>query len=81
MSVTCKDSLDLLLEYLDGELSDDVRERLEHHLGGCGACDQFLQTYRATPHLCRRALETTVPDEVAQRLTDFLRAEMKKPRE
>ena len=76
---TCKESIDLLLEYLDGELPDELRARLEAHLGGCMPCEEFLKSYRATPGLCRRALEADVPDEVARRLTDFLRAEMRKP--
>ncbi len=79
---TCKDSIDLLLEYLDGELSEERRAKLERHLGGCTPCEEFLESYRATPALCRRALVARMPNEVADRLRDFLRAELsrdKKP--
>jgi anti-sigma factor RsiW len=75
---TCKESIDLLLEYLDGELPGDLRARLEAHLGGCAPCEEFLRSYRATPTLCRRALAAEIPEEVAHRLTEFLRAEFRK---
>jgi len=75
---TCKDSVELLLEYLDGELTPELREKLEEHLGGCSPCEDFLKSYRATPGLCRKALAREVPREVAAKLTDFLRREMAK---
>ena len=75
---TCKDSVELLLEYLDGELTPELREKLEEHLGGCSPCEDFLKSYRATPGLCRKALARDVPREVAAKLTDFLRREMGK---
>jgi len=75
---TCKDAIDLLLEYLDGSLPDDVRARLEKHVGGCTPCDDFLASYRATPSLCRKALEKRMPESLAGKLTDFLRTELKK---
>lgn len=76
---TCKDSVEFLLEYLDGELTPELRAKLETHLGGCSPCEEFLRSYRATPGLCRKALAREVPREVAARLTDFLRREMGKP--
>jgi anti-sigma factor RsiW len=75
---TCKDSIARMLEYLDGELSGELRQKLEAHLGGCSPCEDFLKTYRATPGLCRKALAAKMPDEVANKLTAFLRNEMKK---
>lgn len=72
----CKDSIDLLLEYLDGELPAEVREKLEAHFGGCTPCEEFLRTYRATPHLCRKALKKQMPQEVADKLTGFLRSQI-----
>ena len=75
---TCKDSISLMLEYIDGELTQDVRARLEAHFGDCSPCEEFLKSYRATPTLCRKALAKKIPGEVATKLTDFLRRELKK---
>ena len=76
---TCKDSVELLLEYLDGKLNPELRAKLEAHLGGCSPCEDFWKSYSATPALCRKALAREVPKEVAAKLTDFLRKEMGKP--
>lgn len=76
---TCKDSVALLLEYLDGNLTDDVRARLEQHFGDCSPCEDFLKSYRETPRICRKALEAKMPKGFADKLTSFLREEMKKP--
>jgi anti-sigma factor RsiW len=75
---TCRDSIELLLEYLEGELAPEIKQRLEAHLGGCSPCVDFMKSYRATPGLCRKALAREVPEEVAESLTAFLRREMSK---
>lgn len=72
---TCRDSLDLLLEYAEGVLPDDVRKRLEAHFCDCPPCEDFLKSYRATPGLCKKALAATMPEGVSRRLTAFLRKE------
>lgn len=74
----CKDSISLLQDFLDGELSPEDTRHLKEHLAGCAPCVDFLRTYRATPGLCRRALEARMPQEVADKLTEFLRARCKK---
>jgi anti-sigma factor (TIGR02949 family) len=36
----CKETIRELGAFLDGELSPDVREQIDHHLGGCVDCHQ-----------------------------------------
>lgn len=74
---TCKDSINLLLEYLDKEMSEEERKHLESHLSGCSPCEDFLRTYRATPGMCKKALAARMPQEVASKLKDFLRSKIK----
>ncbi len=80
MANTCKECIDLLLDYVEGELPLDVRARLETHMGGCEPCDTFLKQYSATPGMCRMALAAKMPDNIAKRLTEFLRSEIEKSR-
>ena len=75
---TCKDSVDLLLEFLDGDMPAEDEQRLGEHLAGCPPCVDFLKTYRATPSLCKRAFRHAMPPELASKLTDFLRQKCKK---
>jgi anti-sigma factor RsiW len=75
---TCKDTLAHLLDYLDGDITEDLRARLDKHFGGCQPCEEFLKTYRDTPKLCRKALVKKMPEEVANKLSELLRAEWEK---
>jgi len=74
---TCRESIDLLLDYLDGTMSEEQARHLEEHLAACPPCIDFLRTYRATPGLCRRALHKQMPEELSQRLKEFLRQKCK----
>ena len=75
---TCKDSIDKMLAFLDGEISPEEEEHLQAHLEGCPPCLDFLKTYRATPKLCKQALGEKMPAALADRLTLFLRQRCKK---
>ncbi len=46
---TCKDSVHLLIDFLDGDMSEDEQRHLREHLQGCPPCVDFLKTYKATP--------------------------------
>ena len=73
---TCKDSIDSLVHFLDGELSPEDEAHLQEHLGGCPPCVDFVNTYRATSGMCRKALVKSMPPEVGNRLQAFLRAKL-----
>jgi anti-sigma factor RsiW len=73
----CKDSINLLLEFLDGEMSAEEAQHLKEHLRGCSPCVDFLRTYRATPGLCKKALAAKMPTEVSEKLKEYLRSKIK----
>ena len=75
---TCKESIDVLLQYLDGEMPPEEAKALESHLDCCAPCVEFLRTYRETSNLCKRALAAKLPESVAAGLQSFLRERMKK---
>ena len=71
---TCRDVLELLTDYMDGDLPAAVAADLTRHLEGCVACGSYLEslrTTRAAVHLLRC---DQVPEEVHERLRAFLRA-------
>lgn len=74
---SCKDSINLLMDFLDGEMAPEEEAHLQEHLSGCPPCVDFLRTYRATPGLCKRALAKQMPKEVSESLTEFLRSKCK----
>lgn len=75
---SCKDSIHHLLDFLDGEMSAEDEKHLEEHLSGCTPCVEFVRTYRATPGLCKRALAKKMPEELSQKLSEFLRQRIRK---
>lgn len=68
----CQDCVDLLADYLDGELPTDRASALEKHLSLCMPCITFVRTYKATSHVCRKKLAREMPDELVSTLQQFL---------
>ena len=60
-----------LSDYLEGDLSDADRERLDRHLDGCAACSAYLRTLRRTIGLLsglpRQVAPARVKDAIVQR--------------
>jgi anti-sigma factor RsiW len=73
--VVCATGVELLNDYLEGVLTDDVRAALEAHVAKCERCVAFIDSYRATPRVLREATEASLPDDVQQSLRAFLRAQ------
>jgi len=44
MEMTCRELVDFLGAYLDGELSEKVRRRFDEHLAACPECSAYLET-------------------------------------
>jgi anti-sigma factor RsiW len=64
--------MDLLADYVDGLLPRERAELLEWHLEGCGPCVAFVNTYKGTVDAAKRLRETTLPQELRDRLIAFL---------
>jgi hypothetical protein len=44
--MTCHDFKDLMMGYLDNELSDESRRRFEEHVDGCPECARELEEFK-----------------------------------
>ena len=67
--MTCRELSELLLAYLDGELSAEQHARLTEHLNRCPPCAHYLHSYQVTVQVTRVAYaesETPVPDELVK---------------
>jgi anti-sigma factor RsiW len=78
--VTCRELIDFLGEYFDGELSLDVRMRFEKHLTACPECSAYLETYRETVKLAKDGfqLDDPVPEEVPEDLVQAIQSARRK---
>lgn len=71
---TCASGVELLMEYLEGELPADVRSAIEQHVAGCPRCVAFVESYRATPRILRDATAAALPAELQSSLLAAVRA-------
>ncbi len=53
--MTCREVLDFVMAYFDGELTREVREEFERHLAVCPPCADYLTSYRRTIQLEKEA--------------------------
>lgn len=77
--MVCKEMiLDFLADYLDGTLSPEVLADLERHLQDCQPCVAYLNTYKKTRELTGRAVRVEMPEEMKDRLREFLLKQLAK---
>ena len=53
--MTCRELADFIIDYRDGALADDVREKFDRHLTRCPNCRRYIAAYETTVSLGRRA--------------------------
>ena len=69
---SCKECVDLLVDYLDGKLPEDQEKELDAHFTACPPCLDFVEQYRAASRLGARAIATEMPCAIADKLAAFL---------
>lgn len=70
--MNCRELLDFLMAYLDGELAPEVRAEFDRHLAVCPPCIDYLQSYRRTLELARQSLPANDEEAVPQPIPDDL---------
>lgn len=78
--MTCREVIDFLMSYIDGDLPAEQRLQFEKHLGACPCCVNFLDSYRATVRLGRECFHQEaplptgkVPDAMVAAIVDALK--------
>lgn len=70
--LTCRDVIDLLMEYLEESLLPESVAEFERHLQDCAPCLAYLRTYRRTRTLVGQAARVEMPPELRSRLRTLL---------
>ena len=72
--MTCREFVEFLNAYLDGDLSPGERVEFERHLAICPACVRYLASYDATVQATQAALADVVdtPDNAPKELIDAI---------
>jgi len=78
-TLTCREVVGLLADYLESALSQERAGELEEHLAGCKACQAYLNTYQRTKTLTAESERVAMPDEMKGRLRQFLLRALSSP--
>ena len=71
-NLTCRDGVELLMDYLEGTLGSPEREAIEAHVARCPRCVAFIESYKRTPRILRAATAEALPADLALSLRRFL---------
>ena len=71
--ITCRDLVELLIEFDSDELPSEKRDLIEQHLGCCSPCLAYVQSYRIVVQVTRRLPPARLPPRLEQRLRTILR--------
>jgi anti-sigma factor (TIGR02949 family) len=78
-SLTCRDVIDLLADYLEQSLSPEALEGFDRHLDSCPACVAYVNTYRKTRELAGEVTRVAMPEDMRARLRQFLLDRLGRP--
>jgi len=78
-TLTCQACAEFLVDYLNGEIADEVRARFETHLDRCRNCRAYLEQYaaviKAGQHVCEREnASAAFPEELVQAILEARKA-------
>lgn len=65
-SLTCKEIVEIVTDYLEGSMPVEQRARFEAHLAGCSGCRTYVEQMRQTIELTGRLTEERVSPEAEQ---------------
>jgi anti-sigma factor RsiW len=75
--MNCQELLELLNDYLDGDLVVEQRQTIEFHISGCRNCTIHIETVRHTVRLARALPRCDkLPPAVEERLRKAVEPEL-----
>jgi anti-sigma factor RsiW len=68
----CLELFGKLSEYIDGEMEEAQRRRIETHVAECVACFACLQSLKQTIALCKHTGRQSVPEVFSEKLQTMI---------
>ncbi|MCB9480306.1 MAG: zf-HC2 domain-containing protein [Desulfobacteraceae bacterium] len=69
----CIQMFEVYSQYLDGELDENQRTEVEHHIETCSECRACFMTLKKTKELCSKMPRVKAPDDFTSRLHSRIR--------
>jgi anti-sigma factor RsiW len=79
--ITCRELIEFLMEYLDGEMTPERRHEVDRHLAVCPSCVEYVKGYQEAVRLGKevmRAEDGPCPVDVPEGLVRAVMAARKK---
>jgi mycothiol system anti-sigma-R factor len=71
----CQEAIATLYNFLDGELTPERRQQIQHHLDDCSPCFEAFGFEAELKAVIARNCRDEVPETLRQRVAEALRAE------
>jgi hypothetical protein len=71
---TCRGLVDLLCDYLEGDIQQNEREEIDRHMDDCPPCLGFMKTYRKTTEICKTLRPEDIPQHLKEKLEEILKS-------
>ena len=71
--LVCQEVVELVSDYLEGNLSRVARRRFERHLAGCPHCTEYLAQMRETIRLAGRLVPEDLSPQAREDFTELYR--------
>lgn len=73
-TITCREFVELVTDYLEGRLPESERERFEDHLALCPGCQAYVEQMRATLRALGRIPEESISPAAREELLHAFRS-------
>ena len=73
-TLSCRELVELVTDYLEGSLAPETRSRFDEHLDACEGCRAYVEQMRTTIDLVGSLSEDSVSPEAKDRLLGAFRA-------
>ena len=70
--ITCRQLIEVIADYLNGELDPMSRSDFERHLDKCHSCQAYLDSYRKTLDIVHSVAADTRADDVPEELVEAI---------
>ena len=71
--ITCKELVELITDYLEGNLPEDLRAQVDRHIAGCDGCTNYLDQMQTTIQLTGRIQEENLSSKQRSDLLQLFR--------
>jgi anti-sigma factor RsiW len=72
-TISCRELVELVTDYIEGRLATRDRRRVDRHLAGCDGCTRYLDQVRTTIRLTGELRDEDLAPELRRRLLAALR--------